>query len=175
MSFVNVYVNKFHAYTNQSIQNRHAAPAKLGWGFFLSLFSFFRSKHFTKQALFGSKPIVLSTTKTIDHSIDQMPVAKSALAVIRHEQSFATWDLYFEGTTRFVKFTKVWESHRRFRMDFTLETLCCAHHSIPTWWSPNLRILSATRFSPHGFWATLGCSTSRTVKISTYFRLFQLP
>ena len=55
-----------------------------------------------------------------------MPVAKSALAVIRHEQSFATWDLFFEGTTRFVKFTKVWESHRRFRMDFTIESFYVA-------------------------------------------------
>ena len=53
---------------------------------------------------------------------DKMPVEKAALAVIRHEQSFAAEDIYFQNQTRFVKFTKVWNSHRRFRNDFTLET-----------------------------------------------------
>ena len=50
-----------------------------------------------------------------------MPVNKSALAVIRHETSFAASDTYFDGPTRFVKFDKVWQSHRRFRNDYTVE------------------------------------------------------
>ena len=50
-----------------------------------------------------------------------MPVNKSALAVIRHETSFAASDTYFDGPTRFVKFDKVWQSHRRFRNDYTIE------------------------------------------------------
>ena len=50
-----------------------------------------------------------------------MPVNKSALAVIRHESSFAASDTHFDGPTRFVKLDKVWQSHRRFRNDYTID------------------------------------------------------
>ena len=50
-----------------------------------------------------------------------MPVNKSALATIRHESSFVASDTYFEGPTRFVKLDKVWQSHRRFCNDYTID------------------------------------------------------
>ena len=52
-----------------------------------------------------------------------MTIAKSAVAVIRHEQSFRPADTYFEGATRFVKLEQLWNRHRRFKNEVDLPGL----------------------------------------------------
>ena len=50
-----------------------------------------------------------------------MPVEKSALAVVRHEV-FPDVHMFFDGNIRYIRFRQLWQSHRRFRNEYTLET-----------------------------------------------------